>query len=819
MRLPRLAAGVARPRRLLLHSLAMGALITLLMASGTGSTFAVWTSQATATTTASGAQLDVTTSFANANAVFADHVLSSTGSFTIGNATDTTSTTPGSYTATLGYTGDSALASALALTVWPYSVAAPCTAAATPAGVVATGTWAAVTGVISGTLAAPGSITYCLRMTASERSDLATADGELLINPSVTATLSVGNWTDTASATTVQKTAYVFPVFTPTASTWYQVKNVGTGLCVDVHGAETAVGTGVIDYACKTGNAAGDYNQHWKFSPTDTGYYTLTPRNVPTLLMDVVGQSAGTLAPIDVQTATSNPIRDSQEWQLQVKPNGNYQLVNRLSGLCLEPHNTAVYAGDTEYAQAVCDGTADQSFSLTLKTTVTPTMTQVACAPSGSGVTYSWTGAAVDAYDFQVGSTPSGAFTTVTTAPVGSTSVTILPADLATQTAGGKYSVRSYWNNTTLAPTGSVPLSLWKATNGGVTTLHCAPDSDIAVTATVNPTSIDQNVAGTATWTVSAVNNGPLPSSGTLTLTLPATTGYPVTPSGACTGTGATRTCAFSSLPVGSSLTVTVTRTIPANQPAGSLTVTGVAAVTAASNTDPVAANNSASAALTIVDREAPTVPGRPSANATGATGTTLTWSASSDNVGVTAYDVYRDGTLIASVGASPRSFTDTNLMSGTSYVYTVKARDAVGNPSGTSASRTVVTASSGKIISGAGGSDRCIRIDGTEVELASCYGSGREWIFSPSSDGFVKISSSAALSLALAATVSGVGVTTSTMSPETTAQEWTMTPSGSGYTFESRSRPGLCLQRNSSSVVGLATCNASSSSQVWAVD
>lgn len=496
------AGGFARPQRTLLHSLAMAALIMLLVASGAGVTFALWTSQATVGSAARGAQLDVTTSFAGANSVFANNVATATGSFTVSNTTDTTSTTAGTFSAALGYTGDSQLATALALVVWPQT-AAPCTAAAAPSDVVATGTWASVP-AIAGTLAAGSSLTYCVRMTSSERSTLATADGELLINPSVTAALTVGSWVDTASATTVQKTAYIFPASSPTANTWYQITNLGTGLCVDVHSANASSSTGVIDYACKTGNTAADYNQQWKFTATATGYYDLTPRHAQTLRMDVVGASLNSLAAIDVQTDAS--ARVSQEWQLQRKAGNVYQLVNRLSGLCLQPNNTSVYT-DVEYAQASCNGAVNQSFSLTQKAVDTPAMT-LACAPAaGNGVTYSWTGAAIDAYAFGVRPGTTGSFTTVKTAPLGATSMTILPADMAALAAQGQYGVQASWNGTALAAS-----ALWKTGTAGATTLTCsAPSVPLdALTCAQNGTSvtIGWGHAAPTPYTVQRWSNG-----------------------------------------------------------------------------------------------------------------------------------------------------------------------------------------------------------------------------------------------------------------------------------------------------------------------
>ena len=58
----------------------------------------------------------------------------------------------------------------------------------------------------------------------------------------------------------------------------------------------------------------------------------------------------------------------------------------------------------------------------------------------------------------------------------------------------------------------------------------------------------------------------------------------------------------------------------------------------------------------------------------------TLTWNASSDNVGVTGYDVYRNGTKMATVTSTTAS--QTGLACATSYTFGVVARDAAGNSS-----------------------------------------------------------------------------------------------------------------------------------------
>lgn len=71
----------------------------------------------------------------------------------------------------------------------------------------------------------------------------------------------------------------------------------------------------------------------------------------------------------------------------------------------------------------------------------------------------------------------------------------------------------------------------------------------------------------------------------------------------------------------------------------------------------------------------------------------TLSWTASSDNIGVSGYDVYMNGNLKSSVTSNSASIT--GLTSGTTYSFYVKAKDAAGNISNNSASINVTTSSS----------------------------------------------------------------------------------------------------------------------------
>jgi hypothetical protein len=81
-------------------------------------------------------------------------------------------------------------------------------------------------------------------------------------------------------------------------------------------------------------------------------------------------------------------------------------------------------------------------------------------------------------------------------------------------------------------------------------------------------------------------------------------------------------------------------------------------------------------------DTEPPTVPGGLTAVATGATRVQIGWNASTDDVGVVAYDVFRDGQLVGSVARGILAFIDAGLESGETHAYGVEAFDAAGRRS-----------------------------------------------------------------------------------------------------------------------------------------
>src|SRR6185503_8908447 len=93
---------------------------------------------------------------------------------------------------------------------------------------------------------------------------------------------------------------------------------------------------------------------------------------------------------------------------------------------------------------------------------------------------------------------------------------------------------------------------------------------------------------------------------------------------------------------------------------------------------------------IIIPDTQAPTAPTNLAAVNILQASFLLTWTASTDNVAVTGYDVYKNRVLVNGTTITGTSYTVSGLATNTSYTITVKAKDATGNQ--TSSSPIVVT-------------------------------------------------------------------------------------------------------------------------------
>lgn len=96
--------------------------------------------------------------------------------------------------------------------------------------------------------------------------------------------------------------------------------------------------------------------------------------------------------------------------------------------------------------------------------------------------------------------------------------------------------------------------------------------------------------------------------------------------------------------------------------------------------------NTSSSVSVTVKnavpapDTTAPSAPGSVTATASSSSQVQLSWGASTDNVAVTGYKIYRGGSVIKTVTTT--SYTDATVTANTDYAYQVSAIDAAGNES-----------------------------------------------------------------------------------------------------------------------------------------
>ena len=133
-------------------------------------------------------------------------------------------------------------------------------------------------------------------------------------------------------------------------------------------------------------------------------------------------------------------------------------------------------------------------------------------------------------------------------------------------------------------------------------------------------------------------------------------------------------------------------------------------------------------------DTTKPTTPSGLAASGTTSTGTTLAWSTSTDDVGVTGYEILRGSTVIGSTAS--RTYTVSGLAPSTAYSFTVRAFDAAENRSSSSSAVTVTTKAGS---TGSPGIDATARIEaekyngmaGVKKQLTSDPGGGNNlgWI------------------------------------------------------------------------------------------
>ncbi|MBV7268615.1 endonuclease [Winogradskyella luteola] len=130
----------------------------------------------------------------------------------------------------------------------------------------------------------------------------------------------------------------------------------------------------------------------------------------------------------------------------------------------------------------------------------------------------------------------------------------------------------------------------------------------------------------------------------------------------------------------------------------------------------------------TTPDTEAPSDPINLVASNPTDTTVDLDWTASTDNVGVTSYDIYIDGSFVFNTGSVSNNTIATGLSADTLYCFTIKARDAAGNESNFSNQSCEVTTDNGNT------NLNCINETFENIPAASSQYSDFSWV---GSDGF----------------------------------------------------------------------------------
>lgn len=212
-------------------------------------------------------------------------------------------------------------------------------------------------------------------------------------------------------------------------------------------------------------------------------------------------------------------------------------------------------------------------------------------------------------------------------------------------------------------------------------------------------------------------------------------------------------------------------------------------------------------------DTQAPTVPTGLSATAVSSSQINLAWIASTDNVGVTAYKVYRGGGLIATLG-NVTSYSNTGLTASTAYSYTVQACDAAGNCSAQSAPATATTVACAYSLSS---NSQSVAANAVIVALGVTAASGCAWTAS-SNVNWITITSGGS--------GSGNGTVLYSVADNTNGSPRTGTLTIAGQTF-TVAQQGIavptCTLTASASTINLggtviltATCNPAATSYAW---
>jgi chitodextrinase len=411
------------------------------------------------------------------------------------------------------------------------------------------------------------------------------------------------------------------------SSVFYTPGNwINAGRPSDVDQSAVSQGqTGRFTFIMTAPSTPGTYTEHWMplqegvtwFGPDCWFQITVTP-NTGTVSGNVKDSGATNLSGVTVSIAgVASTTTDA---------NGNYSLANIPSGGYTVVASKSGYNDSSAPVTVTAGNTTTQNFTLTSSDTQAPSVPTnlAATAVSGTQINLTWTASTdnvgVTGYKIYRGGTQIGTSTTASYSDTTCASYTSYTYTVSAYDAAGNNSAQS--------------------TSAGATTWDTtAPSVPTNLGATViSPTQV--NLA----WTASTDNVG--------------VTGYKIYRDGVQIGTSAT--VAYSDMTAAPGNTYSYQ----------------VSAYDARANES---AKSTAAIAITS-DTVAPSAPTNLGTTVISQTQINLTWTASTDNVGVTGYKVFRDSVQIGT--SATAAYSDTTCQSYTTYTYTVSAYDAAGNNS-----------------------------------------------------------------------------------------------------------------------------------------
>lgn len=145
-----------------------------------------------------------------------------------------------------------------------------------------------------------------------------------------------------------------------------------------------------------------------------------------------------------------------------------------------------------------------------------------------------------------------------------------------------------------------------------------------------------------------------------------------------------------------SSTTSSTATSVAINSSATQASSIGLVTTTSSAQSSYVRASRASSSSADFPDDDKPGIPEEPDnsfdlppsapsaahLDVISATGATLSWQASTDDLGISRYEIRRDGVVAGTTSATKLSFEDTGLAQNTYYTYTVRAIDSAGNRS-----------------------------------------------------------------------------------------------------------------------------------------